>query len=209
MIKHWFSPQVIKKFPDSKYNKDIRLIKFGGALRLDIGGLTQSGQIIEWIWAKVFKKLLPTGPDPVGILILGFGTGSLARLINRKWPQAKIIGIEIDSAVINIGKKYFDTDKIKNLKIINTDAIAFINNLSPKEIFDLVLVDCYQGDQVPKGFEDIKLLKKLKNQTNHMFLNRLYWEPYKSKTNIFLNKLKKYFQIETCKTPSNLIISLS
>jgi spermidine synthase len=205
MIKHWFSPQVIKEFPDSKYNKDIKLIKFSGALRLDMGNLTQSGQIIEWIWAKVFKKLLPTGQRPEDILILGFGTGSLARLINRKWPQAKITALEIDPVIIKIGKEYFETDKIKNLKIINANAIKY--KLVSK--YSIIIVDCYLGDQIPADFEDIKFLNKLKSHTDYLFLNRLYWEPYKTKTNIFLEKLKKHFQVATCSTPSNLIISLS
>jgi len=219
MIKHWFTPQLIKKFPDSKYNQNIKLIKFGGKLRLDIGGLTQSGQIMEWIWNKAFKNLLPKGFNPFEILILGFGTGSSAKLINKKWPQAKIIGIEIDSQVIEIGKKYFQTTQIKNLKIINTDAIKYIEDHSsdgdPKGLlrggssYNLILLDCYQGDQIPVKFEDIKFLKKLKSQTNHLFLNRLYWEPYKTQTNKFLNKLKKHFDITTCRTPSNLVVSLS
>ncbi|MBV5330126.1 MAG: NAD-dependent epimerase/dehydratase family protein [Chlorobium sp.] len=43
MIKHWFSPQIIKEFPDSKYNKDIKLIKS------DVRQLGQFPMDADWV----------------------------------------------------------------------------------------------------------------------------------------------------------------
>jgi len=204
MFKHWFTPQVIKIFK-SKFNSDVQLIKFGSSLRLDMGHLTQSGSIITSIWTKAFKKLLSGGFYPESILVLGLGGGSVVKLISRKWPVCQITAIEIDPVVIKIAQKYFDIGKIKNLTIVNADAVKY-QTLNIK--YSIILVDCYQGDQIPSQFRNISFLKKLKSRTRHLFLNRLYWNGYKIQTNQFIQKLKSNFNIQTSQTPSNLVISL-
>lgn len=206
-IKHWLNPQLIKTFT-SKYNSEIQLIKFMDKYRLDIGGLTQSGQIIEDIWQSSLKKLLPKDFPPKKVLILGFCTGSAARVINKRFPNCHITGVEIDPVVIDIANEYFQVGKIKNLKIINIDALKYIDKLEIIDNFDLILIDCYLGHQIPSKFEDIKTLKKLKKTTHFLLLNRLFWNGHQPKTIAFLEKLNQKFTTITHRTTWNLIISL-
>jgi spermidine synthase len=207
-VKSYFAPEVVKTFK-SNFNTKIQIVTFSGQLRLDMGNLTQSGQVIEKIWGRAFKKLLPLAFKPTSVLILGFGAGSVAKVISKKWSKAKITGIEIDPVVIKIAKEYFGADKIANLKIINQDAESYIKKVSKiKQEFDLVLVDCYQGYKIPKIFEDITFLRSLKKKGKVVLVNRLFWEEHVPKTLKFLSSLNQAFSTTTCRTPSNLIISL-
>ncbi len=211
MFKHWFTPQVIATFK-SKYNSDIQVIKFGNSLRLDMGHLTQSGSIISSIWSQAFKKLLPSNFTPQNCLVLGLGGGSVITLIAKKWPLCQIIAVEIDPIVIKIARQYFHINQIKNLKIINIDAVKFVSRLSLKNFwnskYNLTLIDCYQGDQIPTEFEDISLLQKIKQYSDYLLLNRLYWADHKIKTKHFINQLETDFSLKTSQTPSNLVLSL-
>ncbi len=202
-LKAYFNPQVVKTF-NSKFNTKVQLVNFSGQLRLDMGDLTQSGQVIEKIWSKAFKKLLPNNFKPQKILILGFGAGSVSKVISKKWPQAKMTGIEIDPVVIKIAKEYFAVDKIPNLKIINQDVVAFIKANNDK--YNLILIDCYQGYKIPLILEDVNFLKKLTKIGATILINRLFWEEHKQKSLEFLKKLNKSFNTSTCRTPSNLVI---
>lgn len=208
-VKSYFGPEITKTF-NSKFNTKVQLVNFSGQLRLDMGGLTQSGQVIEKIWSKAFKKLLPKKSSSeldFSVLILGFGAGSVAKVINKKWPKAIITGVEIDPVVIKIAKQYFDADKISSLKIINQDATEFVKNTKSK--FDLILVDCYQGFKIPSVFENEKFLKSLSNISKTVLINRLFWDEHKQKTIKFLRHLNNLFTTTTCRTPSNLVISIS
>ena len=202
-LKAYFNPQVVKTF-NSKFNTKVQLVNFSGQLRLDMGDLTQSGQVIEKIWSKAFKKLLPNNFKPQKILILGFGAGSVSKVISKKWPQAKMTGIEIDPVVIKIAKEYFAVDNIPNLKIINQDVVAFIKANNDK--YNLILIDCYQGYKIPLILEDVNFLKKLTKIGKVVLINRLFWDKHKIKTLKFLGKLNKSFNTSTCRTPSNLVI---
>jgi spermidine synthase len=203
-ITQFFVPQTIKKFK-SRHNKKIELVKFSNSLRLDMGGLAQSGEVIERIWKKAFHNLLPKKFSPKKVLILGFGAGSAAKLVHKKWSNAKITGVEIDPVVIEIAQKYF---KIKKLPVIihNIDAHGYVNGLKKK--FDLTLLDCYQGDQFPKKLESHIFLKKLLKHTDNLLINRLFWGQYQEPTLEFRDHLTKYFNINTTRTTSSYLLSL-
>jgi spermidine synthase len=207
-IKHWFNPQLIKTLT-SKYNSEIQLIKFMGKFRLDMGGLTQSGPIIEEIWQSSLKKLLPKNFSPGKSLILGFCTGSAARVISQRFPNCQITGIEIDPVIIDIAKKYFRVDEIKKLQIVNDDALKYINKLKKNDNFDLILIDCYIGYKIPAEFKNPKTLEKIKKHTRILLLNRLFWDKHKQKTLDFISKLNQNFITTTHRTTWNLVISLS
>lgn len=205
-VKSYFNPEVVKTFK-SKFNSNIQLVNFSGQLRLDMGNLTQSGQVIEKIWGKAFRNLLSLSFKPKNVLILGFGAGSVAKVIKKKWSKSKITGVEIDPVVIKIAKEHFKVNEIPNLEVINQDAKKFIKETKIK--FDLILVDCYQGYKIPLVFEDKRFLTSLKKTGEIVLINRLFWDDHKQKTLQFLKNLNKSFTTTTCRTPSNLVISIS
>ena len=203
-LKQYFIPIKEKRIKDSKFNKEIEVVRFSGALRLDMGGLTQSGEVIERIWSSGFKNLLPRDFVPKKILVLGFGGGSVAKVISKKWNMAKITGVEIDPAVVEIAREMFEVDKNENLLIINDDAATYVSNL--KKDFDLIIVDCYLGDKFPKSLESLDFYEKLLRTDGVVLVNRLFWGDYKKQALDLRDKLGMKFEIKSARTPSNYLI---
>ncbi len=204
-LKQLFVPETIKTFR-SDYNGDLKLIKFMGELRLDSSGLTQSGSVMVWIWSQGISHLLPKDYQPESVLLLGLGGGSALFWLRKHYPNAALTAIEIDPVMIGIAKEYFKVDKIKNLEIINTDAVKFIKETKRK--FSLILVDCYQGFDTPPEFKDAKILKRMKSSADHVLINRLYWDQHKIVADEFIANISPHFQIKSVYTASNLVISL-
>lgn len=227
-LKSFIFPVVLEE-KKSKYNAKIQVREFFGRRSLVVNGITQSGSIVE----DIYKKIIPRIPiadnttDQLRILILGFGTGTFAKLINKfvpcginkKYPQAKIIGIEIDKTIIELGKKYFDTDKISNLKLINKDAIKFVNNyfmdsrVKPEDDkvgkFDIIFVDLYRGEQIESQVENPAFLERITEMLNKngiVIFNRLNFSSHKDKAQNFKELLEKIFsQVTAVKSYSNII----
>lgn len=206
-LKQYLLPQTLKRFR-SQYNNDIELVAFSGSTRLDMGGLTQSGEIIEKIWKKALDDLLPQDFSPRSVLLLGFGAGSAARLVSYRWPKSHITGVELDPVVINIARKHFKINSIPHLTLHNQDALDFINQQDSKLQFDLTLVDCYLGDQFPPQLESLKFIKKLTRTSPHIIINRLFWGKYQPLTLDFHHRLKSYFDTSTTRITSNYLISI-
>lgn len=134
----WLTPQTVEVVK-SKFNGVIKVTKYRGNYSVWVGGFEQSGPIyVEKLWRSALNNI--TIQQSNNILILGLGCGTLAPLIFKKWPEAKIVGVEIDPTMINLGKKYFNLSGYKNLKIIQGDA-----KKQKLTGYDLIICDAYLG----------------------------------------------------------------
>lgn len=204
---NYFFPRKIH-YPDTKYNKKINVIDYGTSATLLSENLIESGQIMAHIWGVGINRLLPKTFVPKTVLLLGLAGGSNAHLINKKYPQAKITGVDIDRVMIDIGRKHFGLDKIKNLTLIVADAFLFVKQLKKDAKYDLVLLDCFIGESIPKKLEGLGFLKKLKDHSSFVLINHLYWHEHRAATQRFMRSLStKFFFVKT-HTRTNTIISL-
>src|SRR3989338_3096462 len=182
-----FKPKVIAIF-DSEHSGKLLVKNDWGNKYVTTGYLTQSGGLISDLWNPVIKNYKLKIKN---CLILGLATGTVEKIINKKFKDAEITGIEIDPMMIEIGKKYFDLDKIPNLKILIADA----NEYKPKEKFDLVLVDLYINDAPPRFLYSYQFLKKINQWGKHIIINHLFYdEDKKQKAHVLIKRLDKYFQ---------------
>jgi spermidine synthase len=157
-----FFPKKLFK-TSSSFNKKIEVIEQFGKLSLSVDNLTQSGGIVSLIWKKPISGLKDKKIE--NVLILGFGGGTVLKLLFRKNPQIKITGIEIDKKIISIAKEFFKIKEGENLEIINKDALLFLKET--KKIYDLVLVDLYNGVKKPDFFQTQDFLKLIKKRTTN------------------------------------------
>lgn len=178
---------------ESKFNGHIRVLKtWGMGTYIQAGGLTQSGGIVESIWKSTLRHIPHTIYNIQNVLILGLGGGTVAKLIRKYYPEAKITGVEIDPIMIELGKKYL---ALEADKIYIQDAGKPVSGQ-----FDLVIVDLYQGDK----FVDLEKFD-FKNAKLVIF-NRLYYKNKKEETLKFGKKLQKYFRkVDYYYPPANLM----
>lgn len=173
---------------NSKYNGNLRVVKsFGLGNYIQSEGLTQSGGVVKGIWKQTLKKVHRSLSNVENVLILGLGGGTVAKLIRKSWPDAKIKGVDIDPLIVELGKKYLGLDD-NDIDIKIQDAAVPVSDK-----FDLVIVDLYQGDKFPEKFEEEKFLKML-GKNKFVVFNRLYYKEKKVLAEEFGEKLKKVFK---------------
>lgn len=213
MFKKIFFPQTIQ-IKDNLYNTNITLIDHYPEPTVIVDGLIESGRLLRQIWHTGISKLIPKKEIIKTILVLGVGGGSNVRLISKLYPQAKITAIEIDPQMVEIAKTYFGLSKIKNLNLITQDAIKYVNNLdstSPsagRQVYDLVLVDCFVGKNIPSNVQDLGFLKKLSQHGKFLLINRIWYNEHHFETVFFLRKMSTYFTCIKVHTPTNIIVKL-
>ncbi|MCX6704462.1 MAG: methyltransferase domain-containing protein [Candidatus Woesebacteria bacterium] len=176
---------------ESKYNGHLNVVRslgFGTYIQAD--GLTQSGGIVETIWKSTLKQINKLTNRPINsCLILGLGGGTAAKLIRKNWPEAKIMGVDIDPNMIELGKKYLGLDQI-NVEIKIQDAYDF------KGKFDLIAIDLYNGEVFPEKFGGVEFLNKVRTSLSKdgvAVFNRTYYGDKRPETVEFGNKLQKVF----------------
>lgn len=147
----------------SDYNDTINLVKKNGAYSIIVDKFEESGIEIEALWEEVFNKF-EQQISLSNVLILGFGAGSIMKTFRKKYPLSKITGIEIDPEMIRIANDYFP-ENMKDVNVIITDAVSYINNLEDKVMYDLIVVDCYLGGTLFTGISNMQFLLKLKKNS--------------------------------------------
>lgn len=204
---NFFFPRKIS-FPDSHFNRRLLVVDYGTSATLFADGLIESGSIMSQIWQTGLKKLLPSDFVPQSVLLLGLAGGSNATLISRRYPEARITGVDIDPVMIEIGQKYFGLKKIKNLSLVIADAFTFVHHLPPETQYDLVLLDCFIGQQIPSRMEDLDFLHRLRTHSRFLLINHLWWHEHRSASQRFLNSLATRFFFIKVHTRTNMVVSL-
>ena len=215
-IKSLLWPQIIFR-SKSSYNPKIEVVEFLGKKSLRCGGLTQSGSIVEDIYKKIIHRLPytvnRTQHTIYGIqnaLVLGLGAGTIIKLLTAKYPDIKIIGVEIDPEIIIIGKTFFGLQNGKNLRIIKADAVKYLHKIKNTAGFDLIFVDLYLGEKINPKISDNGFLSKIKKITAKngvVVFNKINFRQHKFDNEVFIKKIKAVFDaVAVKKSYSNLLI---
>lgn len=214
----FFWPQILETV-ESPISGEVKVIEQFGKRRLEIGGMIQSGGIVERIWNKALSRCPAVCLS--SCLILGLGAGTAIKILNESCravclSSCKLIGVEIDPEIVRLGKKYFglgEMGETRNLRIVISNAIDFINqqlNNRTIEQWTLILVDLYQGREIPKNCQTTKFLeslKKIKSKNGLIVFNRLYSRDEKRATGEFVKKCRQVFgSVKTSKAICNLIV---
>jgi len=176
-VSSFLSFQVLAQ-AESKFSGQLKVINSFGDVYISTGVLTQTGGIVRNLWLPTVKKISKYYRHKSSdILILGLAGGTLARLINKYLPNTQITGVEIDPVMITLGRKYLGLGQIENLKIINKDANVYITNTH--HIYDIVFVDLYLYDQIPKFVYTKIFLKQLGKLGKQIIINHLFFDNIK------------------------------
>jgi spermidine synthase len=120
-------------------------------LYLDEGLATHSvwrqGEVLTGgVW-DTYLAVATLAPGPRRVAMLGNAAGTAARAYARFYPGVKIDGVELDPAVSDVGRRYFELGRTPGLTIHDQDARAFLRTTDAT--YDVIVVDAYRPPYVP------------------------------------------------------------
>jgi spermidine synthase len=114
-------------------------------------------------YAKMVLSSLLVQDNPRRILIVGLGGGTLVHTYHTLFPDAEIVISEIDSAVVNVARDYFDFVETDKIKVEVVDARVHIKRAGLRgEKFDLVILDAFNGEYIPEHLMTKEFLEEVK-----------------------------------------------
>jgi hypothetical protein len=79
--------------------------------------------------------------------MLGNAAGTAARAYERFYPFAEVDGVELDPAVSDAGRRFFEMGEIGTLTVHDEDARSFLRKTDSS--YDVIIVDAYRPPYVP------------------------------------------------------------
>ena len=86
-------------------------------------------------------------PSPRQILLFGLGGGDMVRQLHYQRPDSQITAVEIDPAIVEISRDYFELPDSDKVTIKIDDAAHFLHQDS--QHYSMMLIDIYSGKEVP------------------------------------------------------------
>ncbi len=110
---------------------------------------------------RAFQRLRMEQLPGTEVLLLGFGMGSIPVLLEKKWKRHyAYTAIEVDEVVLELAARYVLPGLQSPIDLICADASIFV--AVTQERFDLICMDIFLDDQIPKVFESIDFLEDLR-----------------------------------------------
>lgn len=168
----------------------------GGRYILDAQTVNYAFGGLDIFFRLAFEKLNIPGPDTQKALILGFGVGNVAWLLERaNQPPGSIIGVEKDQALKEPGRKFFQTHNLQRTTVYYEDAYHHV--MKSRESYDLIIVDLFIEGKVPESAEREEFLLKLKEMLNSggvLIFNRMAHDPsHERESGVFFRYFKTIF----------------
>jgi spermidine synthase len=175
-----------KYFPDffpaerihTPYNY-LEVNKLEGHWVLDSKHVNYSYGTLHTVFREALQVFVPDLSAINEVLILGFGAGSVAHILQKERHfQGHITGVEIDETVLSLAQQYFQLDQLQNLTLYTSDAAGFVEQAD--RTFDLIVIDLFVDDLIPEIFEnEIFLLqvKELLTPGGKLLYNRMNYHP--------------------------------
>jgi spermidine synthase len=102
-------------------------------------------------YTQMMMGALLLAPSPKRILMIGLGGGTLPAALAELLPDAAIDVVEIDPAVVDVAKAYFDYVPSVHTRLHVQDARVFGKRAGiAGTTYDLILLDAYNGEYIPE-----------------------------------------------------------
>jgi len=144
---------------ESAYNY-IQVLRWGPGVRLKLneGYGVQSvynptGDLAGGIWdyfliAPVFNPAPYDESQVQSLCLIGLAAGTVSKSFTRAYGPIPIDGVELDPAIIDVGRRYFAMHE-PNLRAIAQDGRAFLAGLPLNRRYDVIALDAYRPPYVP------------------------------------------------------------
>jgi spermidine synthase len=98
---------------------------------------------------------------PRRIAILGNAAGSTSRAYEEFFPSTRVDGVEIDSELSDIGRKYFDMNNPR-LHLYHEDARPFLRRVDTR--YDVISVDAYRQPYIPFYLTTVEFFESVRDR---------------------------------------------
>jgi spermidine synthase len=176
------------------------------------GDASESGPDVDHRLRSAFRFFrLDMIKPPGSMLVLGVAGGNIIRIFREYYPDLEIDAVDIDTVMIEAGKKYFDLDRYDRTEYIVSDAFLFVQKAARRaKRYDVIFIDLYLGFGIPEFILNEKFLRQvhmLLRLNGLVFINHSYYGGMVNNAKRLLSAMRPVFSgIETYAIDRNIEI---
>lgn len=120
-------------------------------------------QRLVFNYTKMSFAGLLLNPEPSNILVAGLGGGTIPMVMRELFPGATIDVLEVDQAVVNVAKEFFDYEEDERHQVHVVDARVFIKRAGLQgRQYDYIVLDAFSGEYIPEHLLTLEFLQEVR-----------------------------------------------
>ncbi|MBL0045248.1 MAG: methyltransferase domain-containing protein [Flavobacteriales bacterium] len=152
-------PIRVRRFNSTHYQLDVTWEY--GSLVVNSPNANQSFGSLHRVWRQCLRDLDLKKSQPKEVLILGFGAGSAAHILQKEFRlKCGITGVDHDPVMLRIAREYFGWSTCADLVLHEADAFQWVREQT--RLFDLIAVDLFHDLDFSEGLLNLDFLRNLK-----------------------------------------------
>jgi predicted membrane-bound spermidine synthase len=155
---------------DSAYNY-IQVLRSGEqlVLKLNEGEGIQSvyhpqqvltGYVYDYFLLVPFFRSEQFSPPVSSLCVVGLAAGTTARQYSTVFGSIPIDGIEIDPAIVDVARRFFDLN-LPNLRVAVEDGRYFLSN--SRHLYDVIVIDAYRPPYIPFQLTTFEFFRQVRD----------------------------------------------
>lgn len=114
-------------------------------------------------YTKMILGALYLNPNPKRVLVIGLGGASIPRAFQQMFPEISLDCVELDPAVGQIAKEYFNFQPTGRTRLVYGDARVFVKRAPREQSYDLVILDAFDHLYIPEHLLTREFLQEVRN----------------------------------------------
>lgn len=120
-----------------------------GKVHIDGKGVNYSFGSLHHVFRKAIRAKSKAISEAKNTLILGFGAGSIAKILwNEKNYPVEITGVDFEPVMFELAEKHAGIRDFEQLNLVESDAQAFMAQCT--DSFDVIFIDLFVEHKIPE-----------------------------------------------------------
>jgi spermidine synthase len=137
---------------DSAYHQ-ISILEDGLNRYLRFNRSFQGGMVLKhpfespFLYTSYAHLAFAFNPGIRKVLLIGLGSGTIPKRFTRDYPDVSVDSIELDPAVVDVARRFFEVREDARHRIIVQDGRVYLRRADVK--YDLIVLDAYFAEGIP------------------------------------------------------------
>lgn len=154
---------------DSAYHQ-ISVLEDGLNRYLRFNRSFQGGMVLKnpyespFLYTSYAHLALAFQPTIRRVLVIGLGSGTIPKRFLRDYPEVTVDSVELDPAVVDVAKRFFEVRDNPRHRIIVDDGRVYLRRAEAK--YDLIVLDAYFAEGIPFHLATREFLEIVRDHLN-------------------------------------------
>ncbi len=141
----------------------LRTLRFGEYIQSSMYLDSPFDTAIEY--PQYFHLALALQPQATRTLAIGLGGATTPKRMWRDYPHMQVVAVEIDQAVVDVARNYFELPDDPRLRIVVDDGRHYLES-TDDPAFDIIVVDVFDEGRVPHALSTREFMRVAASRLN-------------------------------------------